>query len=133
MSVFKRVWFFFFLLINLKRVFFQNQLLTRKKWIYRVPNLKYLLRKYLFLKEATGFDINLLVSVMLSNFKHLTWLETVSAWNSEYLASSKALWTKSFFPTIFQQLKCKTFFTDSKLSQIITGHGKFKSYLKEFS
>ena len=70
--------------------------------------------------------------LILSICKYLVWLETVSAWNSEYLASSKALWTKRFFPTIFQRLKSKTFFTDSKLSQIITRHDKFKNYLCEF-
>ena len=33
---------------------------------------------------------------------------------------------------VFQWFKCKIFFNDSKLSQIITEHDKFKSYLHKF-
>ena len=83
-------------------------------------------------KEATGLDIHLPVSISSSHFKQLAWFETVLVRNSKYLASSKALWTKRFFSTIFQQLKWKTFFTGYTLSQIKTGHGKFKSYLYKF-
>ena len=81
------------------------------------------------------FILNFFRNNRFTNAKCLSiwrWLETVSAWNFEYLASSKALRTKRFFLTIFQRLKCKTFFTDSKLSQIMTGHSKFKSYLCKF-
>ncbi|GFW29901.1 RNase H domain-containing protein [Trichonephila clavipes] len=48
-------------------------------------------------KEATCQDVNLLMSVPLSHWKHLAWERTVSSWNIEFLASPKALWTKSFF------------------------------------
>ncbi|GFS85618.1 hypothetical protein TNCV_2794531 [Trichonephila clavipes] len=34
------------------------------------------------------------MSVPLSHWKHLAWKRTVSAWNIEFLASPKALWTK---------------------------------------
>ena len=64
-----------------------------------------------------------------SNKMYSMWLETVSAWNTECMASSKTLWMKRFFFNCFQRLKCKTFFADSKGSQIIAGHGKFKRYL----
>ncbi|GFV06759.1 RNase H domain-containing protein [Trichonephila clavipes] len=70
-------------------------------------------------KEATCQDVNLLMSVPLSHWKHLAWERTVSSWNTEFLASPKALWTKRFFPTIYQRLKCKSFVTDFKLSQIL--------------
>ena len=52
-------------------------------------------------KETTGVHIDLPSSVLLSHFKHLAWLETLLAWNSEYLASSRALWKIKFFQTIF--------------------------------
>ncbi|GFV86908.1 RNase H domain-containing protein [Trichonephila clavipes] len=84
-------------------------------------------------KEATCQDVNLLMSVSLSHWKHLAWERTVSSWNTELLASPKALWTKRFFPTIYQRLKCKSFVTNFKLSQILTGHGNFNSYLSGFN
>ncbi|GFS77260.1 hypothetical protein TNCV_3758461 [Trichonephila clavipes] len=55
------------------------------------------------------------------------------SWNTEFLASPNALWTKRFFPTIYQRLKSKNFVTDFKLSQILTGHGNFNSYLSRFN
>ena len=81
------------------------------------------------IKEATSRSS--CISTVVS-FKHLAWFEIVSAWNSKYLASSKTLWTKRFSPIIFQRLKYKIFFTDSKLSEIITLHGKFKNYSCKF-
>ncbi|GFW11990.1 uncharacterized protein TNCV_4530561 [Trichonephila clavipes] len=80
----------------------------------------------LLAKEATYQDMNLSMSVPLSHLKHLAWEITVSAWNSEFSASPKALRTKKFLPTIYQRLKCKKFVTNFKLSQILTGHGNFK-------
>ncbi|GFX49475.1 transposable element Tcb2 transposase [Trichonephila clavipes] len=50
-------------------------------------------------KEATCQDMNLLMSVPLSHWKHVAWERTVSSWNTEFLASPKPLWTK-IFPTI---------------------------------
>ncbi|GFW63373.1 transforming growth factor-beta-induced protein ig-h3 [Trichonephila clavipes] len=57
--------------------------------------------------EATCQDVNLWMSVSLSHWKHLAWERTVSSWNTEFLASPKALWNKRFFPTIYQRLKCR--------------------------
>ncbi|GFU41317.1 hypothetical protein TNCV_3011401 [Trichonephila clavipes] len=45
-------------------------------------------------KEATCQDMNLLMSVPLSHWKHVAWERTVSSWNTEFLASPEALWTK---------------------------------------
>ncbi|GFU13534.1 hypothetical protein TNCV_938211 [Trichonephila clavipes] len=45
------------------------------------------------------------MSVSLSHWKHVAWERVVSSWNTEFLASSKALWTERFFPTIYQRLK----------------------------
>ncbi|GFX28524.1 RNase H domain-containing protein [Trichonephila clavipes] len=54
-------------------------------------------------KETTSQDMNLLISVPLSHWKHVAWEITVSSWNNEFLASPKALWTERFFPTIYQR------------------------------
>ncbi|GFX60610.1 RNase H domain-containing protein [Trichonephila clavipes] len=45
-------------------------------------------------KEATCQDMNLLMSVSLSYWNHLAWEITVSSWNTEFLSSPKAMWTK---------------------------------------
>ncbi|GFX22980.1 hypothetical protein TNCV_2086881 [Trichonephila clavipes] len=58
-------------------------------------------------KEATCQDMKLLMSVPLYHWKHLAWERAVSAWSSGFLALPKALWTKKFFPTIYQRLKCR--------------------------
>ncbi|GFT62733.1 RNase H domain-containing protein [Trichonephila clavipes] len=41
--------------------------------------------------EATCQDMNILMSVPLSHWKHLAWERTVSSLNTEFLASPKAL------------------------------------------
>ncbi|GFT09141.1 RNase H domain-containing protein [Trichonephila clavipes] len=46
-------------------------------------------------KEATCQDMNLLMPVLLSHWKHVAWERTVSSWNTKFLASPKALRTKS--------------------------------------
>ncbi|GFW37874.1 hypothetical protein TNCV_4630761 [Trichonephila clavipes] len=45
-------------------------------------------------QEATCRDMNLLMSVPLSHWKRLAWERAVSSWNTEFLASPKALWVK---------------------------------------
>ncbi|GFR11765.1 hypothetical protein TNCT_511641 [Trichonephila clavata] len=49
------------------------------------------------------------MSVLSSYWKHLAWERTVSNWNFNFLASPKALWTKKFFPTFYQWVKCSIF------------------------
>ncbi len=56
--------------------------------------------------------------------------KTVVDWETEYLVSSKA---KRFIPTISKHLKCKYFSSDFKLTQVLTSHGNFRSYLFRFS
>ncbi|GFY18602.1 transposable element Tcb2 transposase [Trichonephila clavipes] len=73
-------------------------------------------------KEATCQDMNLLMFVPLSHCKHSALERTVSSWNTEFLASPEALWTKRFFPTIYQRLKS----TRGLLAtdQVILNHGQ---------
>ncbi|GFX71299.1 hypothetical protein TNCV_2453111 [Trichonephila clavipes] len=47
-------------------------------------------------REATCQDTNLLMYVLLSHWKHSAWERAVSSWNTEFLASPKASWTKIF-------------------------------------
>ncbi|GFV29762.1 RNase H domain-containing protein [Trichonephila clavipes] len=58
-------------------------------------------------KEATCQDVNLLMPVSLSHWKHLAWERTVSSWNTEFLASPKALWTKRFFQPFINGLNVR--------------------------
>lgn len=83
-------------------------------------------------KQATGQDIDLMMSIPASYWKLISKQKTVLSWSLEFLASKNAQWTKRFFPTVSQRLKFKNFSTDFKLTQIITGHGNFKSYLFRF-
>lgn len=83
-------------------------------------------------KQATRRKIDLMISTPASHWKLVSKEKTIMDWNNEYLASSKAQWTKRFFPTILHRLKCKYFSTDFKLSQALTGHGNFKGYLFRF-
>ncbi|GFX87852.1 RNase H domain-containing protein [Trichonephila clavipes] len=71
-------------------------------------------------KDTTFQDMNLLMSVSLSHWKYVAWERTVSSWNTELLASPKALWTRRFFSTIYERLKCKKFVTqDMEISRAI--------------
>ncbi|GFT72178.1 hypothetical protein TNCV_2272671 [Trichonephila clavipes] len=62
-------------------------------------------------KEVTCQDMNHLMSVPWSHWNYVAWERTVSSWNTKFLAPPKALWTKRFFPTIYQRLKCRKFVT----------------------
>lgn len=84
-------------------------------------------------KEATCRDIDLVMSLPASHWKRVAREKTILDWNGEFLASSNALWTKRFFPTILKRLKYKHFSTDFKLTQVLTGHGSFNSYLFRFN
>ncbi|GFX53918.1 hypothetical protein TNCV_1598641, partial [Trichonephila clavipes] len=46
-------------------------------------------------KGANCQDMDLSMSVKSSHWKHIAWERTVSAWNTEFLASPKYLWTKT--------------------------------------
>ncbi|GFV71720.1 hypothetical protein TNCV_3535081 [Trichonephila clavipes] len=49
-------------------------------------------------KAATSQYMNLSgVSVSLFHCKHLAWEKIISTWNTKFLASPKALWTKIVF------------------------------------
>lgn len=78
-------------------------------------------------KQVMRCEVDLMMSAPASYWKHVTDEKTVSDWNTEFLASSKALWTKIFFLTIFQCLKYKHF-----LTEVLSGHEKLNNYLFRF-
>ncbi|GFU44280.1 RNase H domain-containing protein [Trichonephila clavipes] len=84
-------------------------------------------------KAATKRKIDIDVNIPKSFYKKITKERMVKSWNQEYLVSNKGSITKKFFPTINRRLSCHHFYTNYKLTQILTGHGNFKSYLKKFN
>ncbi|GFY10443.1 hypothetical protein TNCV_1463331 [Trichonephila clavipes] len=68
-------------------------------------------------KEATCQDMNLLMSVPLSHWKHLAWERTASSWNTKFLSSPKALWTKRFFQPFINGLNVKVLLLISSYSR----------------
>ncbi|GFY36301.1 transposable element Tc3 transposase [Trichonephila clavipes] len=84
-------------------------------------------------KAATKRKIDIDVNIPKSFYKKITKERMVKSWNQEYLISNKGNITKNFFPTINKRLSCHHFYTNYKLTQFLTGHGNFKSYLNQFN
>ncbi|GFW90225.1 uncharacterized protein TNCV_2120921 [Trichonephila clavipes] len=84
-------------------------------------------------KAATKHKIDIDVNIPKSFYKKITEERTVKSWNQEYLICNKGSITKKFFPTINKRLSCHHFYTNYKLTQFLTGHGNFKSYLNKFN
>ncbi|GFX35229.1 putative 115 kDa protein in type-1 retrotransposable element R1DM [Trichonephila clavipes] len=84
-------------------------------------------------KAATKRKIDIDVNIPKSFYKKIMKERIVKSWNQEYLISNKGSITKKFFPTINKRLSCHHFYTNYKLTQFLTGHGNFKSYLNKFN
>ncbi|GFS62023.1 uncharacterized protein TNCV_2592921 [Trichonephila clavipes] len=84
-------------------------------------------------KAATKRKIDIDVNIPKLFYKKITKERMVKSWNQEYLISNKGSITKKFFPTINKRLSCHHFYTNFKLTQFLTGHGNFKSYLNKFN
>ncbi|GFW99048.1 uncharacterized protein TNCV_1782671 [Trichonephila clavipes] len=84
-------------------------------------------------KAATKRKIDIDVNIPKSFYKKMMKERMVKSWNQEYLISNKGSITKKFFPTINKRLSCHHFYTNYKLTQFLTGHGNFKSYLNKFN
>ncbi|GFU75372.1 uncharacterized protein TNCV_2941271 [Trichonephila clavipes] len=84
-------------------------------------------------KAATKRKIDIDVNIPKSFYKKITNEGMMKSWNQEYLISNKGSITKKFFPTINKRLSCHHFYTNYKLTQFLTGHGNFKSYLNKFN
>ncbi|GFT15642.1 putative 115 kDa protein in type-1 retrotransposable element R1DM [Trichonephila clavipes] len=84
-------------------------------------------------KATTKRKIDIDVNIPKSVYKKITKERIVKSWNQEYLISNKGSITKKFFPTINKRLSCHHFYTNYKLTQFLTGHGNFKSYLNKFN
>ena len=54
-------------------------------------------------------------------------------WNEHWINSAKGSTTRNlFFPTIYSRFDSKYLFPNFILTQFLTGHGKFKTYLVRF-
>ena len=54
-------------------------------------------------------------------------------WNEHWINSAKGSTTRNFFfPTIYSRFDSKYLFSNFILTQFLTGHGKFKTYLVRF-
>ncbi|GFV89124.1 retrovirus-related Pol polyprotein from type-1 retrotransposable element R1 [Trichonephila clavipes] len=84
-------------------------------------------------KAATKRKIDIDVNIPKSFYKKITNERMMKSWNQEYLISNKGSITKKIFPTINKRLSCHHFYTNYKLTQFLTGHGNFKSYLNKFN
>ncbi|GFW80035.1 uncharacterized protein TNCV_984441 [Trichonephila clavipes] len=84
-------------------------------------------------KAATKRKIDIDVNIPKSIYKKITKERMVKSWNEEYLISNKGSITKKFSPTINKRLSCHHFYTNYNLTQFLTGHGNFKSYLNKFN
>ncbi|GFU78459.1 hypothetical protein TNCV_2300711 [Trichonephila clavipes] len=84
-------------------------------------------------KAATKRKIDIDINIPKSFYKKITNERMMKSWNQEYLISNKGSITKKFFPTINKRLSCHHFYTNYKLTQFLTGHGNFKSYLNKFN
>ncbi|GFU76807.1 homeodomain-interacting protein kinase 2 [Trichonephila clavipes] len=84
-------------------------------------------------KAATKRKIDIDVNIPKSFYKKITKERMEKFWNQEYLISNKGSITKKFFPTINKRLSCHHFCTNYELTQFLTGHSNFKSYLNKFN
>lgn len=83
-------------------------------------------------KTSTKRDIDVIVNTPNSFHKKVMYKSMVESWNHEYVSSTKGNLTKRFFPSIDMRLSCHHFYTNYKITQFLTGHGNFKSYLSRF-
>ncbi|GFX08561.1 uncharacterized protein TNCV_4170601 [Trichonephila clavipes] len=84
-------------------------------------------------KAATKRKIDIDVNISKSFYKKITNERMMKCWNQKYLISNKGSITKKIFPTINKRLSCHHFYTNYKLTQLLTGHGNFKNYLNKFN
>jgi ribonuclease HI len=85
-------------------------------------------------KEAANKDLSESIynSFSLSYAKRHFKTVTVNEWQNIWRTTSNASQTKSFFPSISDRLALKTLRPNYVLTQFLSGHGNFGSYLKRF-
>jgi ribonuclease HI len=57
---------------------------------------------------------------------------SITDWEKSWRLTTKAYQTKQFFPTINERLSLKTLKPNFLITQYLSGHGNFRSYLKRF-
>ncbi|XP_067131222.1 uncharacterized protein [Centruroides vittatus] len=67
-----------------------------------------------------------------SKIKQWTWEFALSQWQEEWDNGSTGRFTHTFIPNVKERLKWKHLLPTFSMTQLITGHGNFNSYLKRF-
>jgi ribonuclease HI len=71
--------------------------------------------------------------IPISYIKKLIYDKSISIWNENWATTPNGVTTRQYIPTITERLKMKKYFsTNFFLTQILTDHGKFNSYLTKF-
>jgi ribonuclease HI len=71
--------------------------------------------------------------IPISHIEKLVYNKSISIWNESWTTTPNGITTQQYIPTITDRLKMKKYFsTNFYLTQILTDHGKFNSYLAKF-
>lgn len=82
-----------------------------------------------YAESQRSLDYDLLpISAIKAELRHKTYDE----WNKRWIESTKGSITRLYFPTINDRLKCHDLKINYKLTQFLTGHGKFRAYCYRF-
>jgi hypothetical protein len=66
--------------------------------------------------------------------KRIIYEKSLLYWNNRWIQSSTGSLTREYFPTIMDRIRSKKiFYPTFELTQMITNHGKFNSYLQRFN
>src|SRR5699024_5029132 len=69
----------------------------------------------------------------LSFAKRIIRLAERTKWNEAWMSATNGSWTRKIFPTIEHRRKAGVLQLDFILTQFLSGHGKFGSYLTRFN
>jgi len=85
-------------------------------------------------KQALDLDIDESVYNLfpLSFAKKYFHTLTINKWENVWKTTTNASQTKLYFPTICERLKTKYLRPNYQMTQFLSGHGNFKTYLKRF-
>ncbi|XP_075680726.1 uncharacterized protein LOC142646246 [Dermatophagoides pteronyssinus] len=84
-------------------------------------------------KDATQLEVVSYNTIPLSFIRSICKEAAVFEWQQRWIGSMTGLNTKIFFPSVKSRIECKNFFPNFDTTQLISGHGKLKSYLFRFN
>ena len=111
-----------------------NSIVFHFKWIKGHSGIDGNERADQMAKLAANLDQSLSVYNLypLSFAKNHFKTETIKEWQQFWSSTTKGSQTKQFFPDIRDRLRMKSFKPNFIISQYLSGHGNFGSYLKRF-